>query len=208
MFAKGLFTNILLVAVSIGIFITYLQPTFAVIETDQDSIAKYEEELTKVQSVNARLNQLASVADQLSIDDRDRLYTYLPNEIDSVAVQRDLFLMAESVGIDLVGLASAVGPEGQPEAPLPEDAEAAQLERSQLVPHHFEIEFVASYDVLKSFLATLEQNHYPLQVSALTISAGTEAEDDNGEGTTLSVGDLTVAMTVSTYSLTMQESAY
>lgn len=208
MFAKGLFTNLLLIAISVGIFITYLRPTFAEIETDQDSVALYEQELTKVQSVNARLNQLASEADQLATDDRQRMYTYLPNEIDTIAVQRDLYLMAETVGVTLVGLAAVTeGGDGyQAEAPAAEMAEGTPLERSLLVPHTFEIEFSASYDLLKSFLSALEQNHYPLHVSALNITSSPSGSED--EEAALAAGELRITMSLTTYALSMQESAY
>lgn len=205
MFAKGLFTNIVLIAISVGIFLTYLRPTFTLIEADQDSIAQYETERSKIQSVNARLNQLASAADQLSRDDRDRLYTYLPNEVDTVAVQRDLLLIAEMVGIELTTL-SVSGEEQLEVAPVLDESGEVEMERSKLVPHHFDLAFIASYEDIKEFLSLLEQNHYPLQVSALSISG--VSEESVEEVGVIPIGSLNAALTVTTYSLTMQEDAY
>jgi hypothetical protein len=197
---NGLFANLLIIAISVGIFITYLRPTFAVVEANQDSITQYENEVTKVQTVNARLAKLESDADQLTSDDRNRMYTYLPNEVDIVAVQRDIYLMAQAVGIKLQDLSAAEGVT----TPPPEDGSVA--ERSQLLPYQFEVQFAASYDDIKKFLAALEQNHYPLHVSSLTIGGNSGSSEEETEN--LTAGMLTVTMTVTTYALVMNESAY
>jgi hypothetical protein len=204
MFPKNLFTNIFLIALSVGIFFTYLKPTFARIEADQNLIAQYRDELTKVQSVNARLDQLADKAKQLSSEDRDRMYTYLPNEVDTVTVQRDVLLIAKSVGISLTGLSAPDTGEGG-EVSTPTEADGGEVERSLLRSYDITVNFAASYDVLKKFLAALEQSHYPLHVSALSISA--EAGQTTA-GSARSAGDLGVAMTITTYAMEMLESAY
>jgi hypothetical protein len=203
MFPKNLFTNLVLIALSVGIFLTYLKPTFELIGKDQDLIAQYRDELTKVKSVNARLDQLASAANQISNEDRDRMNTYLPNQIDTVSIQRDILLIAESVGIDIGGISAPDSAGGSSAGTSAESSEAGRVERSLLVPHEVTVEFAASYSLLKSFLAALEQSNYPLHVSALNIS--TEATE-TGDRLARAAGDLSVTMTVITYTLSMLES--
>ncbi len=204
MFAKGLFTNLVLIIVSVGIFFTYLQPNFSSIRTDQDVIAQYQQERSKVQMVNARLNELATAADQLSIDERNRMYTYLPNEVDEVAVQRDILLIAESMGIDLTTLSYAGRAAA---APVVDESGAAQPIRSSLIPHQFNVAFSVTYDQFKEFLSLLEQNNYPLHISDLTVSASAAESADSGDSSTTD-GTLGIAMTITTYAIEMQENAY
>ncbi len=204
MFAKGLFTNLVLIIVSVGIFFTYLQPNFNSIRTDQDVIAQYQQERSKVQMVNARLNELASAADQLSIDERNRMYTYLPNEVDEVAVQRDILLIAESMGIDLTTLSYA-GRVGV--TPVVDESGEVQSTRSSLIPHQFNVAFSVTYDQFKEFLGLLEQSNYPLHVSGLTVS-GSAAESADSDDSSTADSTLGITMTITTYAIEMQENAY
>jgi hypothetical protein len=201
MIPKGLFTQIAMIGLSIGIFFTYIQPTFSTVKANQDTILNYQQEEAKVTGVNAKLNELIAASDQITLAERSALNTYVPNEVDIITVQRTLLDMAESLDIELTSLASA---EVVPDGTMPE--EGAAIARSTLVPYTFELGFVAPYDVFKEFLALLEVSEYPLVVSELAITgAGAEAD---GEAVATDTNEVSVTLTLETYALSMEEGVY
>lgn len=164
MILNGLFTQIVVAAVAIGIAITYVQPTFTEIGEVQSSIAEYRTEIERVNGVNERLNSLVAQADQLSAAERRSLMTYLPNSVDIVAVPRDISLMAEQAGV----LLRSVGYDGELSYfdRSPNDAPGAYP-----TAHGFVVQIEGTYEQVKDFLRLTERNEYPLQLGALDLSA-------------------------------------
>ena len=168
MMLNGLFAQIVVAAVAIGIAITYVQPTFTKIGELQSSIAEYRDETERVAQVNAQLDQLVSRADSISGDDREDLQTYLPDQVDIVAVPRDITVMAESAGVIL----RSVAYEGTVSGFFsnPGDTRTAL----KPTPHQFQVQLEGTYEQIKAFLAATERNSYPLQVGELDIKADAE----------------------------------
>lgn len=173
MIPKGLFTQLAMIALSIGIFFTYIQPSFTEVKADQDTILRYQEERSKVSEVNVKLNELVLKSEQITPDERKALQTYVPSELDEVAVQRDLLIIAEKAEVELTKLTSGVSTD------VPVPAEGAVVSgRSRLVPYDFGISFSAPYETIKDFLALVETNNYPLVLSSLSITGETNLETE------------------------------
>ena len=170
MIPSGLFTQIALVLLSIGIITFYISPAFDDISTAQEQIAVYQRELGQVSAVNANLQTKLQQIDQISATDRDRLLTYMPDSVDVLAVMRDLEAAVEQAGARLIDV--------NDNGPLQETTEsrdarrAVSAEGGAVGPHAYVFALTAegTYGQVKDLVETLENNHYPLEVQRLLLS--------------------------------------
>lgn len=161
MIPKGLFTQIIMFVVAIGILITFVQPMFGKIALTQNEIGTYTEEQEKVTEVNNRLNSLVARLDSISADDYTRLRVYLPDTIDEIHVIRDLKFIAEQSGV-LYKSSSAYGQNPDPMA----DDNIEFRPRSQA----FNLQVEGTYPQIKRLFSLMEQSNYPLEVHGVSIT--------------------------------------
>jgi hypothetical protein len=169
MMPTGLFSQIALVVLSLGIIFTYVKPAFDEIKTKQDTIASYQTEYAKVSDVSAQLSTVSAKLNTVSSDDKRRLLTYMPDQVDTVGVPRDIKAIADRSGILLKQVAYD-GPEQSAEEAAYTDPAVAAPTTNPLFDseaHTFEVEFESTYEQLKSFVTDLERNAYPLEVHEL-----------------------------------------
>lgn len=168
----GLFSQIALIVLSLGIIFTYIKPVLGEIGSLQDNIAVYQTERQKVSDVNQKLDRVSSAVSAISTDDQRRLLTYIPDQVDSVAVPRDLNSIAQSAGVILSQI--------QYEGPQESTAETGFVDPTSIAAtsgfsnfkpeaHVFTFEFEASYEQVKAVLALIEKNAYPLEVHEMII---------------------------------------
>ncbi len=184
----GLFSQIALIILSVGIIFTYITPTLDEIKKTQDTITVYKTEREKVSDVNLKLDQIASRLNSINTDDQKKLLTYMPDSVDTVAVPRDIKAIADKNGLILKQI-KYVGPQEAAEQSTfvdPGMIAALPAESTDPEAHTFAVEFEAAYEQIKQFLGDLEQNGYPLEVHDLVI--------EQTEG-----GFLSVKMKVVTY---------
>lgn len=158
---KGLFSQLIMIALAIGIVVTYVQPTFVALGETQDTVATYREEQRRIAFVNQQLDDLNSSINNLPAADIEKLDTYLPSidEIDTVAVARDIESISAATEVDLEQV-SFVGI----------DTTTDVSTSNTLIPHAYSVTIVASYEAMKDFFAALAHNNYPLEVHELTVS--------------------------------------
>lgn len=164
-----------MLVVAVGIFFTYIQPTYQAVSATKAEIADVLVEREKVSAVNDKLNSLLVTANKFTAEQNLRMETYLPAVIDPVSVQRDLLFIADEAGITLTGLSTdkpvtlvVASEEGQ--TPGVYD----RLQKQQ-----FGVSFDVPYEDLKQFLGLLEINHYPLYIRELEISRTTKFSGAN-----------------------------
>jgi hypothetical protein len=171
MIPKGLFAQIAMVLVSIAIIVTYVQPAFSEIGEVQDSIAVYRQERDKVLQVNGQLKALLETQKSVSLVDQNKLLTYMPDadNIDTIAVPRDLALIALQAGV----LYRSAAFEGANETNIPEPATDGTMSVDTLSqypkPYVFSFSVEGTYNQLKNLFLLMEQNHYPLELTSLTV---------------------------------------
>lgn len=168
MIPQGLFTQIALIIVSVVILMTYVTPVFENISTLQDNILVYQQERQKVVSVNSQLASLLSRLETVSIDDKNRLYTYLPNQIDPINVSRDLVLITLQSGVFFTNV--AYSGEFTPAKTTTSNSTAVTDDEPVAVGHAFELSVEGTYDQLKRLLVLMETNNYPLEVHQMRIN--------------------------------------
>lgn len=162
MIPKGLFTQIAMVVLSLAIIFTYVEPAFSDIGDVQDNIGVYRTEREKVASVNSQLAGLVQQLESVSREDQRRLVRYMPDEVDPIAVPRDLAILAVEAGV-LYKSAGFVGVESFSADP--------NLETEETFPevHNFSYSVEGTYGQLKDLLRLMELNDYSLEVRNLNI---------------------------------------
>lgn len=168
MIPKGLFTQLALLLLGVGIVITYIRPAFTEISNTQEQIATYIDERGKVESVNTTLFNRLNTIDSIFDADRDRLLTYMPDSVDSIAVMRDIETIAERTGVVVVNIADN-GPLKRERSRGRNIYAVASDDESVMGPHaySFSTNVRGSYRQIKDLLAELGKNHYPLEVRLL-----------------------------------------
>lgn len=183
---KGVFTQFVMVIVSIGIIFTYVKPSFAKIGVIQEESKTYEAELEKVVAVNSTLSLLKSQMDSIAMADRMKLLTYMPDSVDEIAVLRDLFLIVNQSG----ALYRNVSSGGSGSAGT-KNKNSSAVTATGPEQYGFTLEVEGTYDQLKSLFSLLERNEYPLEIQNVSFS--------KTEG-----GFLTASIELATYSFKSQ----
>lgn len=155
---NSFFTQIVMTVIALGLIFFYVQPTFMKIGQTQESILLYQTEIGKVQEVNAKLANLSQRLNDISQADLSSLMTYLPDTVDHMAVSSDILNMAVESEVFLESIRSNEGVNNA-------------LTTGSVVKHTFALGITGTYEDIKSFLAKLEENNYPLEVHNLVISA-------------------------------------
>jgi hypothetical protein len=161
MIPKGLLTHIGLVGISLVMIFTFVKPRFDAIGAAQSKIGTYKEELQKVSSVNNKLSQLVASIENIPSTDRDRLLRYMPDTVDTIAVPRDIKVIADTVGVILKDIKyEGIEKVGR--------ADESSVDKPEI--HIFSLSFESSYDQIKTVIDTLERNAYPLEIHELSIN--------------------------------------
>lgn len=171
MIAKGLFTQLVILVISVGVIFTYTEPTFSKIGEVQDQISIYREERGKVELVNQTLQQKLATINSVSEEDLMRLRTYMPNQVDPLLVMRDLQFIGETSGLTIRDIEDD-GPV-QPQKSTSRFAATNDTASAAAGPHPyaFTLSVEGSYNSLKTLLDLLENNHYPLEVRSLNVTS-------------------------------------
>lgn len=199
MIPKGLITQIGMIVVAVGIFVTYVQPALNRVRVNQDEIAVMRTEREKVALVNNTLASLVARAENIEPTQYQKLLTYLPREIDVVTVQRDVLAIAEEAGIELTDLSALKDKNGVAPESVSSDPTLATLQR-----HAFTVGFTDTYDNIKRFFTLVERNHYPLHVAELKFAT---LGQGSGEEANRVANELPVSITLETFALDLSTSS-
>jgi hypothetical protein len=166
MITNSPFVQLFMVVLAVAILLLYIRPTVTDIRATQDQISTYQYELDRVTDVNDLLRSHAAAIDALPLSNIQALERYLPSRIDEIAVMRDLQLIVEEVGVDLVTLEYAGGDGPEKADPSLEVVSVG----NNPVSTKFNLGVTASYNELKTLLTALEVNNYQLTVESADIT--------------------------------------
>lgn len=164
MIPKNLTTQLAMLAVSVGIIFTYVEPTFSLVKANQDKIVEYQSEIKKVSEVSAQLDSLVSKMESVSSDDISRLNTYMPNSVDVIAVSRDLLFMVKKSGTQYKSVGFLEGGNQKSSKQTNEDGKDPK-------EYTFSLTVGGSYKQLKELINLIEQNNYPLEIQSADITS-------------------------------------
>jgi hypothetical protein len=166
MIPKGLFTQIVMVIMSVGIIFTYVKPSLSATANVQEDIVRYQEELEGVVSVNSRLSGLVSEMESVSNEDMRRLVTYMPDAIDEISVSRDLLLITKEAGVLFKDVAYHEGRDSNRST-----KNKAAVSEDFPTPYAFQLSIQGTYAQVKNFFSLLERNNYPIEVHEISVGA-------------------------------------
>ena len=161
--SKSLIVQVAMIALSVAIIITFVQPTFTKIGEMQDDIVVYQTEQAKVSQVNAQLSALVNTLNNISSDDQRRLLTYMPDEVDTISVVRDLSIISQEAEVIYISAISTG--EGVP----PADDAVNQTDVVQPQKYTFNLSIEGQYEQIKRLFTLLEQNNYLMQVENVSV---------------------------------------
>ena len=159
MISKGLFTQIAMIALAVGIVFTYIKPAFTDTTGVQDDIALYQVERQKISEVNSQLAGLMKKLETVSSLDQRRLFTYMPDEVDTIDVPRIIQSVTDESGVLLkqISYGSIV------------EVPASELNIAAAVSHNFTFNIEGTYAQIKETVSLLEQNEFPIEIHSLAI---------------------------------------
>lgn len=191
--------QIVLLVTAVVIVFTVIKPKFDSIQQTQAESVSYKNAVDNIAQYNARLQQLTNQARAISAEDLAALYRYLPEKVDTVAVGRDIYNIADKNGLLLLDVVAKDGTEvvTETEAVAPAlnpglaeggdpmmSGDAGMFVEGQssrnssvLMAHTFQVEAIGTYDSMKTMLQDLEKNNYPLRVVEFSFSVDKESSD-------------------------------
>lgn len=205
--------QIIVLAVALGAVFFYVQPKFVEIRGLQEEVTEYQEAVNRATEFNDLLNSLLNRINALSRTDLVALETFLPAEVDSVLVARDLETIAvrnnmlvESISLnetaDNEEVQAVQSEEYYSEMGMEEQMmegmapQTRRVDTSALSKTRVDISVTGRYANFIAFLESLERNEYPLSVVELAVGG-----QDAGESTQTASDISTYTVSVETYSL-------
>jgi len=167
----GLFSQIIAIILAVVVGFFYVQPTVTEIGEIQTDTARYQVERKKIQEINQQLAQNIATFESVSRADKEQLAVYMPRQADDISIMRDISFIVDRAGV--VSTALSYNGASTQEAFLfsEDDTNGSDLGDQAATPHAFTVGITGTYPAIKDFLRLLEQNHYPLEVHQLTMSA-------------------------------------
>ncbi len=168
-----------------GMLFFYVKPAFVEIGEKQNTIAQYQQEQEKINSVNNRLTELVNRINTISALDMKSLLTFMPDTIDFISISRDIFIMAEQSKVKLEDVTYAATPQA-----------LAVVEPNAPIQHTFSVSISGTYLQIKDFLYYIEHNNYPLDVHEFKL-APSESDFLNAEFLLITYSHLDSAESIS-----------
>lgn len=159
----GIIVQIGTIIAAILLVFLYTLPTFEEIGQVQSDSEEYRVQRSKVQSISDRLASHVRTVNGMSTSEKDRLFTYLPDELDEVHVMRDIAIIATDADLTFNDISYN---------PIKNTAPQDEGETQQLSEKHtFSLDVEGTYPQLKTFLSSLEKNEYPLEIAKIDIKS-------------------------------------
>lgn len=175
--------QIILLILAGVIAFSVIKPKFEDIREDQKEVVAYKAALDNIAKYNQRLQALISESNTLPSSDRNALFRYLPESIDTTAVSRDItnivsrnLLLMLDISFDPIVPVTAVNPDGTVMSVSSPDYAAVSggviegLVGPALLSQKFNLTVVGTYSQMKDMMSDLERNNYPLRLIDFSFS--------------------------------------
>lgn len=190
-------TPIIAILIAVGLYFTYIQPTFTEVRALQDESEDYAQAIERAGALRARISELVARQNSFSSTDLERLEALLPDQFDEVALMLDIDALARRHRMDFGDIQVLDNKELEREIAVaredtadldPDEARSQPADTSvSFTPNEISFSVTGTYENFRSFLRDLERSLLLLDVTHLEFMA--------------SEGDLTkYVVTVRTYS--------
>lgn len=203
-----LITQIVLVALSLILIVTFLKPAFADMKVKQDDLFLYKDTVAKVEELNRTLQGLVATKNAFSEKDLNTLNSFIPEKIDSLKVMRDIESIFKVMKTPLLTLSPSeiVAPTQNGEVEFESALELPEaIPVAKTVYQDFSITFASTYAETKKVLEMMERNQTLLEVIEFSLNPITkETLDDIAVAQDANEGLFSVAVTVRTFGLSAE----
>ncbi|MBU0750453.1 hypothetical protein KKH15_02965 [Patescibacteria group bacterium] len=158
---------LVILAISVGILLAYVHPTYSVSVTSlQNEIKGYDSALDAANMFASREAELINQRSNIDPSGLDRLEAFLPDGVDNVQLFLDLDALAGRTGMTILDLdvsdLSAAG--------APKEGESASLGQQAPVDHiDLTLSATGTYTAMRAFIAGSEQSLRLLDLVDLTV---------------------------------------
>lgn len=164
----GLITPILLVALSVGAFMLYIDPTYTEVRVLQEDVAKHNEALDKANELRELRGALEDKRNGIDDTNVERLLKLLPNNLDSVRLVLDLDAIAIKYGMRLANLSI----EEKLDTPTRGELSAADTRKYNEINIGFTVK--GSYTNIRSFIRALESSLRLVDIESISFTEEAE----------------------------------
>lgn len=154
-------TPLFLVVLAIGLFYSYINPSYARVNELKAEEAEYVEALDRVQKIQQLKDELLTKYDSFTSEDLAKLETMLPDDVDTVKIALDLDGMASKYDIAIKDFKTSRVIEGVQSAD-----EAGPAKRYGTVKVSFN--FASTYEDFESFMKDIERSLELVDATAIT----------------------------------------
>ncbi len=169
-----LIVPIILLAVSIGLFVSYTNPTYRSLGELRATYSAYNEALSNSKKLLDIRNDLTARYNAISAEDRQKLETMLPDNVDNIRFILDIEEISRPYGQAMRPRDVKYDPNAQ-EVATKKTAQATpgQLEAQNRPYGEFELEFASTgtYSNFVKFLRDMEKNLRIVDITSITFAA-------------------------------------
>ena len=164
---------IILIAISGGLFLTWIDPTYSEIRVLQAERERYDETIEKTAEIREFRQQVQARYNNISEENLIRLERLLPDHIDNIQLILDIDNVAAQNGMSIQDI-RIEGNESQAEADTINSIETGATELVGSIGFRFSV--VTTYDNFKRFFDDLSNSLRVVDITSLGISA---IQDEN-----------------------------
>ncbi len=174
---------IIMILIAVGLFFSYIQPTFSEIRAVQDETNDYTETIAKAEEFNQLVASLVERKNSFTPTELARLEAYVPDTVDGVSVMSDIQTLVTGSGLLLESVSESEWTEpedrevteGINELIDPEDADLFEFnsddldtesaaEEAEYLVKHFSVSALGTYEQFKVFVGDLERSLTPIEM--------------------------------------------
>lgn len=172
---KGL-TPVLLTALSIGIFIFYIQPQYEEIGNLRVEEDRYNDAVDASERLEQLRDDLLDTYNNFSTADRRRIAKFLPQQIDDVRLILDINTLAEDNAIDIesIDLVEKEERNGNAQVASADAQTLAEQVQADFQTLTLNFAFDATYGQFIDFITDLESSLRIIDITALTFAVSEE----------------------------------
>lgn len=173
---SSLLMHIIMMSVVGAIGFLYIYPTIGQIRINQDTAVLFAKELTKVSAVNDQLEQKLVSINNIPLQDKQKLITYMPDTLDDVMFLRTMeaILLASGIEPSTLQFGSGKDSNNEQSASSDDSQEASTVTDKMTIQNNISVAFETDETSLFGFFAAVEQSDVPFVIkeAVLTPSDG------------------------------------
>ena len=163
----------LLFIVSILLAMFYIQPQFSDLSKKRANVSKIDEAIEYADEILRIMGMLDNDTKKISPTDNRRMDGFMPpkDTVDLIEIAKEIVLATKKHNLSVSNLTIPVANEPKLETSV---AEAIGV-NTKLYTHTYSLSVSGSYEDMKAFMKSLENNAYPLWILEFSIKNGSSA---------------------------------